>query len=126
MCFIKCGVGDRTKLKFWYKKWHGDILLKEAFPKLFCLTRNREALVADCLQFCNDTVYWALNFIATVLDWELESLLSFLDLIYPTSVSDSGKDKLYWTPSKQRCLRSNSTTKLLVPKGEVIFHLKSI
>lgn len=126
LCFIKCGVGDRTKLKFWYDKWHGDIPLKEAFLKLFFLTRNREALVADCMQFCNDTVYWALNFIATVLDWELGSLLSFLDMIYPTSVSDSGKDKLYWTPSKQRCLRSNSTTKLLVPKGEVIFPLKSI
>lgn len=66
LCFIKCGVGDRTKLKFWYYKWHCDIPSKEAFPKLFCLTRNREALVVDCMQFCNDTVYWALNFIATV------------------------------------------------------------
>ena len=78
------------------------------------------------MQFCNDTVYWPLNFIGTALDWELGVLIVFLGLNLPYLRRDSGKDKLYWTPSKQRGLRSNSTTKLLVPKGEVIFPLKRI
>jgi len=44
--------------------------------------RDRESLVANHLQNCNGCVHWVLNFIQTIHDWELESISSFLDLIY--------------------------------------------
>ena len=35
--FIKFAVGDGARIKFWYVAWCGDVILKEAFPELYCI-----------------------------------------------------------------------------------------
>lgn len=43
----------------------------------------------------------------SVQDWELETLTTFMDLIYSTSMKGEGPDELYW---RVRVLRFVGTT----------------
>uniref|UniRef100_A0A2N9IA56 Sec23/Sec24 trunk domain-containing protein n=1 Tax=Fagus sylvatica TaxID=28930 RepID=A0A2N9IA56_FAGSY len=55
-------VGDGRKVMFWQDLWCGDMPLKEAFPELFLISREKDAFVADLLSFPNDIIYWDFHF----------------------------------------------------------------
>lgn len=75
--FIKFEEGDGTKVKFWLDVWCGDMSLKESFPTLYCIASNKGAFVVEHMRQRNNSTFWDMNFIQTVQDWELESLLIF-------------------------------------------------
>ena len=69
-------------MKFWHVVWCGDYPLKEAFPEFYYISWSRGASLG-----------------CTVLvNWELESLALFMDLIYSTSMqgNDCGKSVGRW------------------------------
>ena len=70
-------VGDGTRVKFWHDVWCGDYPLKEAFSEFYCISRSREASLGCTI----------------LVNWELESLALFKDLIYSTSVQGDNCDK---------------------------------
>lgn len=59
--FLKFDIGDGSKAKFWYDSWGGDCPLKDEFPKLFGITRIRNASVADLLGLSDGVVFWDLS-----------------------------------------------------------------
>ena len=71
-------------------------ILKESFPELFHIARDKEALVVDHMQLRNNLVHWDLNFICTVQDTELESISSIFFIIYFSTVQGHGANKLCW------------------------------
>jgi hypothetical protein len=75
--FIPFKIGDGATIKFWSAIWCGDRSLKEAYPKFFLIAHINDALVADHLQFQNDSIHWDLDFTHPVQDRELESITSF-------------------------------------------------
>ena len=54
------------------------------------------------MQFLNGVLYWDLEFLRAIQDWELESLYIFWDVIYGVLLRVIGEDKMCWTPSKSR------------------------
>ena len=70
--------------------WCGGSPLKDLFPELYRIMRDKEALVAKHLRIRNDKVHWELDFIRSIHDWELESILNFLDLLYSASPKGQG------------------------------------
>ena len=51
------------------------------------------------LQWCS---YWALNFVRAIQDWELESLMTFMDTIYGLGIRVTGENKMFRKPDKKK------------------------
>jgi hypothetical protein len=93
-------VGDGSWTRFWHDTWFGDHPLKESFSKLFCIARDRDAVVADHMFAHNDEVHWDISFIGLVHDWEVDTVSSFLNAQY-SGRSRGNEDKYCWVPSKK-------------------------
>jgi hypothetical protein len=88
--FLELKVGDGSRIPFWSDVWCGGSPLKDLFPDLYPITRDKEALVAKHLRIRNDKIHWELDFIRSIHDWELESISNFLDLLYSASPKGQG------------------------------------
>lgn len=124
--FLRYEVGDGSLVKFWTDRWCRRSTLKEAYPELYCITWDKEALVADHIQYQTDSVTWVLNFIRHAQDWELESISSFMDLLYSSSVKGCGVDKVCWQGSPQKGFQVKLFFKALLPKTGLFVPWKSI
>lgn len=67
--------------------------------QLFRIARDTEALVADHLVLAGVMHRLDISFIWTVQEWQLESVVIFMDLIYSSMVNWSGMGTICWTLS---------------------------
>ena len=93
---LKFEVGDGSRIRFWPNVWCIDGSLKDVYPELFCLARDKNACVADNFQQLGDSIHWEVTFSWLTQDWELESFLSFLELLYVVPITGIGEDKVCW------------------------------
>jgi hypothetical protein len=117
---VKYEVGDGTRIRFWKDLWCGESTLQEAFPELYRIARDKDALVSVHFQVRNDQIHWSLDFVRAAQDWELESIASFLDLLYSTKVRGSGADML-WLHSPQKGFTVRSFYRVLSRIGGCSF-----
>uniref|UniRef100_A0A2N9JAL9 Reverse transcriptase domain-containing protein n=1 Tax=Fagus sylvatica TaxID=28930 RepID=A0A2N9JAL9_FAGSY len=118
--FLNFEIGDGATVRFWTDRWCGTTSLKEAYPDLFRITRNKEAWVKEHLQYHNEVVSWVLNFIRPIQDWEEESLSSFLDLLYSSSVKGYGLDKMCWCGAQEKGFQVKSFYKAMLPQTAAV------
>ena len=119
-------VGDGSKTRFWSDIWCGTCSLKDGFPKLYRIARNKEAFVMDYLDYHNERVSWVLNFTRHVQDWELEAVSSFLELLYSSSAQGHGEDRMCWRGSSKEGYQVKNYYKHLLPSAGVLVPWKSI
>jgi hypothetical protein len=124
--YVNFEVGDGTKIKFWLDIWCGSCSLKEGYPDLFRIARDKEALVVDHMCFQNGVVSWVLNFTRPAQDWELESIASFLKLLYSSSAKGQGEDRLCWQGSASGAFQVKAYYKALLPTAGHVIPWKSI
>ena len=86
-------VGDGANIKFWFDTWCGRTPLKDVFPELFGIANNKESSVAKLLSSLGNGFNWNVNFVRPVQDWELESVVTFVDLIYSGLARENGVDQ---------------------------------
>ena len=75
--YIQLQIGNGTKVKFWYDVWYGDNPLSMCFPDLFRISNDKEAYVADLMQFSNRVLFWDFEFLREIHDRESDSLSVF-------------------------------------------------
>ena len=100
--FILYEVGAGSKVQFWLDRWCGTSSLADCYLELFRICQNKEASVADFMNYTNRVLHWDIHFFRVVLDWELEALSSFMDTIYDTPVRGIEEDKRCWLPNKSK------------------------
>jgi hypothetical protein len=106
-------VGDGAKTRFWTDSWCGQGSLKDGYPELYCIARNKEALVKDHMQYHNERVSWDFNFTRHAQDWELDAVASFLELLSSSSVKGYGEDRLCWRGASKEGFKVRSYYKYL-------------
>ena len=52
---------------------------------------SKETYVAEYLHWNRSGIHWDITFISAVHDWEMEILMSFLDLIYSIKIKMKGE-----------------------------------
>ena len=124
--YISYMVGDGSRIKFWHDPWCGDQPLKLSFPELYSLARYSEATMADSMQFQGSSIHWDIVFIRAVKDWELEAVVSFLDLLYTSSITRVGLDSMHWKLSRNGKFEVKSYYKVLTQVDHPPFPWKSI
>ena len=55
-------------VKFWHDQWCGVSPLKGAFPELFSIAADKDAVVADLLSVRNGKIHWEVTFVRNVQD----------------------------------------------------------
>uniref|UniRef100_A0A2N9I6S0 V-ATPase proteolipid subunit C-like domain-containing protein n=1 Tax=Fagus sylvatica TaxID=28930 RepID=A0A2N9I6S0_FAGSY len=119
-------ITSKNLIRFWTDFWSGSGPLKQTFPELFRLARNKEAYIGDYIVHRNGSIHWDLDFTRSVQDWELESVSTFLDILYSTKVQGSGADTLLWSTSGKKDFSVSNYYRVLLPRVAVGFPWKAI
>jgi hypothetical protein len=61
---------------------------------------DKEALVSDYMDSSGSYVHCNPTFIRALQDWELESLVAFLNLLYTSKTHPREVDKTLWSPAR--------------------------
>jgi hypothetical protein len=118
--FLRFEVGDGTQIKFWTDPWCEIGPLKEAYPELYRISRDKEAWVADHLNYQNEVVTWSLNFIRPAHDWELKAISSLM------CVKGCDPDKVWWQGTIGKGFQVKLFYKALLPSNGLSVPWKSI
>jgi hypothetical protein len=65
---VRFEVGNGTHSSFWHDWWCGDRSLKQCFPALFSIVRNKDAMVEDNLVVHNGVIQWNVLFTRQIQD----------------------------------------------------------
>jgi hypothetical protein len=60
---IRFELGNGSKIRFWDDVWCGEMTIKEAFPVLYGIAREKDAFVAAHLNSSNGSLQWDVSFI---------------------------------------------------------------
>jgi hypothetical protein len=116
----------KLNINFWHDWWCGDNSLKQCFPALFSIVRNKDAMVADNLVVHNGVIQWNVLFTRQIQDWEMDMVISFFDRLYSISARHGEGDKLVWNPSKKCLFKVRSFYEELIRKDDSSFPWKNI
>ena len=100
--FLWYDVGDGTDVKFWEDVWCGVCSLKEVFPKLYGISRAREASVSEVMRFSHGRIHWDVWFRRSVQDLGGGSFGFVLGMLYSKNVRGFGADKVCWKPAMSK------------------------
>jgi hypothetical protein len=92
--FVSFKVGDGARIRFWHDVWCEEAALKSSFLELYSITCDKEALVSDYLDSSGTYIHCNPSFIKAIQDWEQESLVSFLNLIFASKTHLRDADRI--------------------------------
>lgn len=72
MCSPGFYLNARTRIRFWEDKWLGEESLRAVFPRLYMISVQKEAMIADIMDKQNQD-NWDFHFTRHLRDWEKAS-----------------------------------------------------
>ncbi|KAG2687140.1 hypothetical protein I3760_09G038400 [Carya illinoinensis] len=94
---VKLRVGTGSRIKFWRDVWCASRALKDLYPTLFQLARDKEASMAEVMEIEGGQFLWNINFSRAAQDWELSIFEDFYSLIYSIRPNSQQEDVLRWS-----------------------------
>jgi hypothetical protein len=105
-------VNNGVSTLFWSHVWCGDLPLAEAFPRLFSLSVQKEASIAELVVVRNDQIDWNFRWRRRLFSWE-EDLLHCLQQSLDQTRLSSDSDLWWWKPESDGEFTVKSTYSLL-------------
>jgi hypothetical protein len=65
-------LGDGSWIRFWHDRWCGDTKLKEDFPVLYSIAREKDASLVANVEFLDGAPQWNVIFSREVHDWKVD------------------------------------------------------
>uniref|UniRef100_A0A2N9EUJ9 Reverse transcriptase zinc-binding domain-containing protein n=1 Tax=Fagus sylvatica TaxID=28930 RepID=A0A2N9EUJ9_FAGSY len=120
------GQGDR--ILFWHDSWSGMTPLKSLFPVMFSCSSDKSASLASLLIRSGEGAnrVWNFSFIRDFNDWEMEEVLSFLNLIHSKIPSHEGPDVMKWKLRQHGRFEVKSFYQALIGQSTTHFPWKAI
>jgi hypothetical protein len=87
-------VGEGSHIRFWHDVWCGEGALKYSFSEIYTIAHNKETLVSNYWDLSSSPTHWNPSFIRAAHDWELESIDSFLNLLYSSNTHPGEVDNM--------------------------------
>ena len=104
--------------------WCGDTILKDAFPMLYHIARNKEAFMAENMNWNSGVLQWDILLTRSVNNWEVGILQSFLCLLYSFKVTRAKEDQMFGTPTRSGLFEVKSYYEALITGYSLIFCVK--
>lgn len=107
-------LGNGSKIRFWKDLWWGNSKLEDAYPRLFHIALQKNAMIAEVLSQGPQGITWNLPFSHDLHEWEIPlvgQLMDDLNLVY---ISEEEADSCIWSPSSNDIFSYKSFSSILV------------
>jgi hypothetical protein len=118
------GRGDRVRL--WHDCWCGDRALKDVFPSIFECASQKDAFLNEVIVRHNGRVVWNVSFLRNFNDWEMDSVVEFLNLLESKAPLQEVEDGPWWHLRKNGRFDVRSFYDALRDSPHVVFPWRSI
>ena len=108
-------------MRFWHDLWCGEAFLKTLFLDLYSIVCDKDVMVSDYLVCLGNSFHWNMSFMRAVQDWELESLGSFLNLLYSSRTHPRDVDRMLWSPTSSHGFEVKNYYKILQAREPCLF-----
>lgn len=106
--------------------WCGDIGFKDEFPEIFHLARDKNAVVVEYLNTSSGNIFWDVHLTRPCQDYEVETLVLFLEKLYSVKLGNVGEDCSRWRLTKSGIFEVKLHYKALSSQHLTSFPWKSI
>jgi hypothetical protein len=96
-CNVFKKLGNGVNTSFWCDKWIGESTLKDRFPRLFSISSQKLASVADLWSSRAEEDRWQFLWRRRFFEWERQLFVELREVINQATVVDS-EDKWCWKP----------------------------
>lgn len=110
-------IGNGENTSFWSGLWAGSTPFKIAFPRLFALSGQKEASIADCWNYAYQA--WDLGLRQHLNEAEIDEW-TIMSTILISPASPTGEDTWKWSLDKSCQFYSKSITHHLASGGNVL------
>jgi hypothetical protein len=104
-------LGNGALTFFWEDSWVGNVPLKLQFPRLFSISSQKEAMVAD-VYTPGLVPSWGLLWRRRLFVWEEDLLANLLNVLHPVTLSEED-DRWRWRPEEGNDFTVKSTFLLI-------------
>jgi hypothetical protein len=126
LCSIGCNLGDNwfshgvikkmgngTNTRFWTDTWVGDVSLQSRFPRLFSISIQKNASVAEVANPGSGVDCWTLSWRMRLFEWEKALLTELLEIITPFPPLNDDEDRWGWEPERGADFTVKSTYRIV-------------
>ncbi|XP_057809051.1 uncharacterized protein LOC131023524 [Salvia miltiorrhiza] len=100
---VRRKLGNGGSVKFWSHIWAGSTPLKHAYPRLFHMSTNKEAMVSEMGKWEDGRWEWKFNWRRELLEREKAAVEDFLQFITNFVPSAGILDSWSWCGAKDGC-----------------------
>lgn len=126
MGLVGFGVGDGSQVRFWHDRWCGEVALKDSFPRLYMVARDRDGVVVTAMEWVGDVLMWGPSFRRALRDEEEGDLTTLLGMLGRAKVRRHGEDFLTWEGGGGSTFSVRALYKAISYKEGVRFRVKAI